>query len=327
MLKEIKVIDEKKGIARVTTVDERWYFKTVMNLETGLPETKFFPSSTWIISCYPKGKWLTEWREEVGKEEADRIKKAAGSRGSKVHYACEMIDRGMEIDIQKSKFLNPNNGQEEELTADEVLYILNYKNYIEDKNNILLANELVVFGDVYAGTIDKIWATPTIVPGVRQIWLIDLKTSKSVSREYELQLSSYSHADIDYKKLGITDEEWVGRKLGVLRLDYGKERKAFLNEVEDCYSLFRDSIYPTWQDLYSKSAPKQYEFPLKIASQLRKGQIAEEEARITRLGMESMGLPAEERSFEAATIEIGVERRTPVRLLKAEFKKPKRIKV
>ena len=94
MLKEIKVVDEKKGIARVTTVDERWYFKTIMNPETGLPETKFFPSSTWIISCYPKGKWLAEWREEVGKEEADRVKKAAGSRGSKVHYACEDIDRG-----------------------------------------------------------------------------------------------------------------------------------------------------------------------------------------------------------------------------------------
>ena len=73
---------------------------------------------------------------------------------------------------------------------------------------------------MYAGTLDEMDATPSSVPGIRQIWIVDKKTSKSVSHGHGMQLSSYSHADIDYKTLGITDEEWKNRKLAVLQLGY-----------------------------------------------------------------------------------------------------------
>jgi hypothetical protein len=267
MLKEFKVVDEKAGVMRITTDDERFYFKPFVNLETSVPEYKPYPSTSWVCNTgYPKSKFLLQWREEVGSQEADRRKKEGGSRGSKVHYACEELDKGEDIDIRTSKFLNPNSGQLEELTAEEVKMVLNWKNFRLETNSTILASEKVYFSDLTGGTIDRILAIPNpVMPTLRQIWIIDLKTSSAISREYELQISDYSHMQIDYKALGITDEEWASRKLGIVRLNYGKEGKYKLDEIEDCYDFFRNSVYPTWRDICGGIQPKQYELPLVIS--------------------------------------------------------------
>ncbi|HLD92219.1 MAG TPA: hypothetical protein VI795_02350 [Patescibacteria group bacterium] len=273
MKKEFKIVDEKNKIVRITTDDERFYFKPVIDKETMIPSYQPFPSTTWVCNVgYPKSSFLLKWREEVGTDEADRRKKEGGSRGSKVHYACEQIDRGEDIDIRTAKFLNPNNGQEEELTAEEIVMVMNYIKFREEKETTLLANELVSFSDITAGTIDKIFAFPTIMPTIRQIWIVDIKTAKNISREYELQSSDYSHMNIDYKKLGITDEEWKNRKIGILRLDMGVNHKWDLKEIEDCYDFFRNSVYPTWKDICGNTQPKQYELPLILKSEYCKSQ-------------------------------------------------------
>ena len=55
MKKEIIDIDNKKKIIRITTLNERWYAKSVGEKKTGLPTYKFYPSSTWVAGYYPKG--------------------------------------------------------------------------------------------------------------------------------------------------------------------------------------------------------------------------------------------------------------------------------
>jgi len=53
MKKEIKEL--KDNVWQITTWDERFYAKSEINKNTGLPEYKFVPSVTWIAGCYPKG--------------------------------------------------------------------------------------------------------------------------------------------------------------------------------------------------------------------------------------------------------------------------------
>ena len=58
MLKEIKKI--KKGVVRITSLNERWYAKTSIDPRNGKKEYVYYPSSTWISSYYPKGVYFLE---------------------------------------------------------------------------------------------------------------------------------------------------------------------------------------------------------------------------------------------------------------------------
>lgn len=268
MKKEIKEIITTNGkkICRITTPDERWYGKEITNRETGLPEIIWLPSSTWIKSYYYMSPYLMKWIAEKGLTEAEAIKKEAGTKGDKIHQATEDIDKNGEVAID-AKYLNKGNGEMEELTAEELEAIKSYKDFIDETKPELLANEMTVFADKYAGTLDRIWR----ING--EIWIIDLKTSKSIYKDMLLQVSSYSHADIDYKKMGITKEEWDNRKLAILQLGYSRNSKKYkFTEIPDRYDLF-EIAYQTWQEENPEVKPKQRDFPLKIVSKWRVEQL------------------------------------------------------
>ncbi len=157
MQKIIKEVDEKRGIVQVTIADERWYLKAETDPKTKLPTYKGVPSVTWIAGHYPKGIQFYKWLAENGWDESQAIKKAAGDKGSKVHYAISSILSGEEVRID-SKFMNPTSGQEEELTLEEVDCI---KSFVDWKNEVKpesIAWDVTVFSDDYnyAGTIDYI---------------------------------------------------------------------------------------------------------------------------------------------------------------------------
>lgn len=278
MLKEIKIVDEKKGIVKITTLNERYYAKQGMDAATGLPIYEYFPSSTFISSYYPKGIAFYKWLAEKGWNEAEGIKISAGDKGSKVHYACEEIDKGMDVAIS-SLYMNNSKGIMEELTTEEYDCIQTYIKFIEDYEPILISNELVGFGDFYAGTIDKIFAKDNGTSS-RQILIVDLKTGQNIWTEQELQISSYSHMNINYKELGITDEEWAGRKLYTLQLGYRRNKKGYkFTEVEDQFEDFKTIAYRTWLKENPNSKPKERDYPLVLSSQFRKDQIAEQKKR------------------------------------------------
>lgn len=281
MKKEIVQIDKEKSIYRVTTLNERWYAKEGKNKETGLPDFTYFPSSTWIGGYYPKGIQFYKWLAEKGWDEAEALKIAAGDKGSKIHYACGDIDEGKDIDIVTATYMNNTSGTPEPLTVEEVDAINSYTKFIEDHKPIILGNEITAFGDFYAGTLDKIFRVGD------EIWIVDLKSSQYIWEEYKLQISSYSHMNIDYLKLGITEEEWKNRKLFILSVGYKKNKAGYkLTEIEDKYSMFLVA-YKLWQNENPDAQPKEAEYPLKLKSDFRIAQIRGENPKGVKVVQEA----------------------------------------
>ena len=131
----------------------------------------------------------------------------------------------------------------------------------------LLANELVVFGDGYAGTIDKIYR----IGG--QVWVVDLKTSQNIWEEHKIQLASYSHANVDCKALGVTDAEWANRKLAILQIGYRRNNNLYkFTEIEDKFGLFKVSMQ-IWANENPDSKPKQRDFPLVLKANCRQSKV------------------------------------------------------
>jgi hypothetical protein len=262
MLKEIKKI--KKNVMRITSLNERWYAKISINPKTKSKEYIYYPSSTWISGYYPKGTYFYKWLAGKGWSEVEAVKQAAADKGSRVHYACENLDKGKKIKIT-DKYINLSTGKKEELSKEEIDCIISYRDFLDEVGPVLLAQEITSFGDVYAGTADKIFKIGN------QIWIIDLKTSQSIWPEHELQISSYSHMQFDLKKLAITEKEWKNRKLAILQIGYKKNKKGWkFTEVQDKYHLFRNVAYKIWKNENPDFKPKERDYPTIIFSSFRR---------------------------------------------------------
>lgn len=270
MYKEIKFINEEKQILRITLIDERWYSKPGKDAGTGLPEFIFYPSSTWIAGYYPKGIPFYKWLAEQGWERAESLKIAGGNRGGVVHQALEIIEKARELPIS-TVFTNPQTGYAESMSAEVLDSLLSFVKWYDLTMPELLATELTVFNEqhIYAGTLDRIYR----ING--QIWILDFKTSQYIWEEMKLQISSYSHADIDYLSLGITKEEWDKRKLAILQLGYKQNKTGYkFTEIEDKFDLFL-MAQSIWKNENPKTKPKQRDYPLTIKLKEKEPQNAE----------------------------------------------------
>ena len=257
MEKEIRVIDEAKGILRITTISERWYARPSTDKETGLPIYEYFPSSTWIAGYYPKGIPFYRWLAEHGWDESQAIKQAAGDRGSRVHRATERLEKEGQLPIN-TVLINPETNEAEGMGQEELDAVLSFSRWHNENKPQLLANEMTVFGKDYAGTLDRIYR----IAG--QVYIVDIKTSKYIWEEHKLQISSYSEAEIDYKSLKITGEEWKNRKLAILQLGYPLNKAGFkFTEVENKYDLFV-MARRIWENENPKAKPRQRDYPLII---------------------------------------------------------------
>ncbi len=268
MKKEVRLVQD--GIYQITTLDERWYSRNTINKTTGLPEIEYVPSSTWISSYYPKGVQFYKWLASKGWDEAEAIKISAGKKGSKVHQACQVIDEGKEISLETG-FINPETGEIEELSLEEILCISSFCKWTDKVVPELLANELTGFGNGYAGTIDKIYRIPKNDFKISEgIWIVDIKTGQSIWEEQVLQISSYKYLDINIEELGITEKEWADRRLATLQVGYNKNKNGYkFTEVEDKYNLFIGVAHKIWQNENPNATPKQRDFPLTLKSEVR----------------------------------------------------------
>ena len=273
MKKEIREL--KDGVWQITTLNERWYAKPSQNKETKLPEYAYYPSSTWIAGYYPKGIGFYKWLAQKGWDEAEAIKVAAGDKGSKVHYACDDIDKGIKIEMN-AHYPNPTTGQPEELTPEEYECVISFRDWTDKVKPELLANEITSFNEKegYAGTIDKIYR----ING--EIWIVDIKTGPNLWPEQELQISSYSHLEVDYQKLGITDEEWANRKLAILQIGYRKNQSGYkFTEIQDKFKLFLNAK-DVWANENPEATPKQANYPMSVQSEIRAKEIKQPELPI-----------------------------------------------
>lgn len=260
-IREIKTINGEK-IIQITTYDERWYAKPSINPETGLPEYEFYPSVTWITSIgYPKGIGFMKWLAQQGWDEAQALGEEASARGYKIHAGAAILLAGKKLSLNDKLPKEFNDPEPEEIKPDEFEALLSLKNWVESLNNFeVIAVEYIGFNEKekYAGTIDLICK----IDG--QLYLIDLKTSKEIWPEHELQLSAYAHLDVNLEELGITPEEWEKKKLAILQIGYNRNQKGWkLTEIEDQYDLFL-AAKKIWEKEHGGKKPEQKDYPLEI---------------------------------------------------------------
>lgn len=251
MKKEIKLVDEKSGIFRVTTVDERWYAIPGEDPVTGLPTYNYIPSVTWITGHYPKGIAFYKWLADKGWDESQALKQAAGDKGSKVHKAIEMLIAGDEL-RNDTKMKNPSTEQEEEFSVEEWEAICSFKAWADENKPKFLMQEMTVISKEhgYAGTVDCVAQIGD------QVYIIDWKTSQYIWPEYEIQISAYKQA---LKEMGKKTEN---AKLAVLQIGYRKNKKNFkFTEIEDKFPLFLHAK-GIWENETSGQKPLQREYPL-----------------------------------------------------------------
>lgn len=259
MKKEIKAVNEKLGIMRVTTTDERWYLKPAIDDEKGLPIYEQRPSVTFITAYYPKGKFFEEWLKKNG-DEAELIKRLAGEKGTKVHKACEMLLRGEEVPID-AKFINPTTEQPEELSVEEYRCIMSFAAWWKTLKNVaIVGSEFLIWPTSYnfAGTVDLLLEIDN------ELYVIDLKTSQSLHEEHKLQISAYKHALMDMGKLGDYDLRGREIKTAILQLGYKRNGNEYkFTEVDDKFDVF-EHTQGIWKNEIGEQAVLQRDYPLKL---------------------------------------------------------------
>ena len=274
MKKIIREVDEKKQIVQVTIADERWYLKPAKD-EEGLPYIKGVPSVTWISSSYPKGIAFYKWLADKGWDEAEAIKQAAGTKGSKVHLAIANILSGEEVRID-SKFENKETGQMEELTLEECDCILSFKAWFEAVKPKVIAWESAIFSDQYnyAGTIDLICE----IDG--EYWVVDFKTGQYIWPEYELQVSAYRRAIENGENTFTEIKDYSKIKTAILQIGYRRNKNAYkFTEVEDKFALFQ-AAQVIWKNEHGDETPDYKTYPVVLSPALKpKDVVAEPKAK------------------------------------------------
>lgn len=166
---------ELPAITRKTTEEGRRYFT---------PEGNAYPSITTILSIIGK-EAIIAWRARVGEEEANKISRQAGTRGTAVHKLCE--DYLDNVEDYKGKHMPAN-----------VATFNSIKSILDERINNIWFQEAFLYSDKLkcGGQVDCI----AEFDGVLSI--IDFKTSRRVKKaeditNYFIQLCFYAAAFLE----------------------------------------------------------------------------------------------------------------------------------
>jgi len=166
-------LEFKPQLQQINFLDRRVYKRS---------EGVYYPSVTTILQYMPKNKFFETWIKDVG-HNADLIMRKAGKEGTQVHEACERLVLGEEVawmdDYGNAKY-------------SQIVWemILKFAEFWRTYKPELISTEDFVWSDEhkYAGTADL------VVKMDGETWLLDLKTSNSLHKSYDLQLASYAKA-------------------------------------------------------------------------------------------------------------------------------------
>jgi CRISPR/Cas system-associated exonuclease Cas4 (RecB family) len=167
--KAVALSEDKK---QLTFLDGRFY---------QVSETEFVPSVTTILEAYPKDAAFYAWLKKYG-EDADKIRDAAGDRGSKVHNATELLDAGVEVHLLDKNGYPQYSLQEWDMIKKYVEFRTSHPEVaIEAREFKLVSPKLG-----YAGTLDMLVRIDT------KLYILDIKTSNMMHKSYEMQLEAYA---------------------------------------------------------------------------------------------------------------------------------------
>ena len=154
-------------------------------------EGVYYPSVTTILQYMPKNKFFESWLKDVG-HSADLIMRRAGKEGTQVHEAAEALVKGEEI----SWMDDYGNAKYSQIVWEMILKFYDFWTTYKPE---LISTEEFVWSDEhkYAGTADL------VVKMNDEVWLLDIKTSNSIHKSYDLQLASYAKALGESKGINI----------------------------------------------------------------------------------------------------------------------------
>ena len=170
---EKKNLEFNPDLQQINFLDRRVYKRS---------EGVYYPSVTTILQYMPKNKFFESWLKDVG-HNADLIMRKAGKEGTQVHEAAEALVLGKEV----SWMDDYGNAKYSQIVWE---MILKFVEFWQTAKPELISIEDFVWSDKheYAGTADL------VVKMDKETWLLDLKTSNSIHKSYDLQLASYAKA-------------------------------------------------------------------------------------------------------------------------------------
>ena len=188
-----RILEISEDATQITLPDSRYYRRN----------GKYYPSVTYVLGYYPKGKFFENWLKQVGFS-ADYIVKKAAEEGTQVHELAEAYLNGEELNFLDERGRPQYN-------PDVWQMFLRFVEFWETHKPTLIETEVHIFSDELkvAGTCDL------IVEINGELWLLDLKTSNQIQTVYELQTAVY----------GQCYEECFGKKIdryGILWLKSSK---------------------------------------------------------------------------------------------------------
>jgi hypothetical protein len=188
-----RILEISDDATQITLPDSRYYRRN----------GKYYPSVTYVLGYYPKGKFFENWLKQVGFS-ADYIVKKAAEEGTQVHELAEAYLNGEELNFLDERGRPQYN-------PDVWQMFLRFVEFWETHKPTLIETEVHIFSDELkvAGTCDL------IVEINGELWLLDLKTSNQLQTVYELQTAVY----------GQCYEECFGKKIdryGILWLKSSK---------------------------------------------------------------------------------------------------------
>lgn len=164
-----RILEISDDATQITLPDSRYYRRN----------GKYYPSVTYVLGYYPKGKFFENWLKQVGFS-ADYIVKKAAEEGTQVHELAEAYLNGEELNFLDERGRPQYN-------PDVWQMFLRFVEFWELYNPKLIETEVHLFSDELkvAGTCDLICEIDD------KLWLLDVKTSNMVHSTYELQTCVY----------------------------------------------------------------------------------------------------------------------------------------
>lgn len=238
-------------LERVDFLDTRVYKRS---------EELYYPSVTSILQYMPKNKFFETWMKEVGFN-ADIIMEKAGKEGTQVHEAIEKLVQGEEI-----RWVNDMGIAQYNQLVWEM--ILKFKEFWDEAKPKTISTEEFVYSDSlqYAGTMDL------LVEIEGEVWLVDIKTSNSLHKSYDLQLAAYvkAYEEMYNVKIDRTGILWLkSAKRGASKQKDVIQGKGWelkpVDSIEENFELFQ-CVYKLFSIENPKVEPliKQYPTSIKL---------------------------------------------------------------
>lgn len=229
-----RIVEYSEDNKQINVLDQRFYQRN----------GKYYPSVSSILNFFPKNQFFHSWLKDVG-HNSDIIANKAAGEGTQVHNAVEAFLNGEELNwIDQYGHAKYN--------LDVWRMILRFADFWNTHKPELIATEYHLFSDEYqyAGTADL------VVKLFDQLWLLDLKTSNSIHRSYDLQLAAYAQAwnETHNEKITHTGILWVKantRNEGKNGKIQGKGWELkMISDIETNFKMFQNI-----QDIYKLENP------------------------------------------------------------------------